>query len=199
MQSHLQHDIPEINPKHPNLTPQRKEFIMMGKYVKGLGIDFGSGSNRLSPTILSIDRFGEPGVDMVWDVLTMGQLPFREESFDFVFTSHVLEDFQPEIVPHVFDELLRIIKIGGYLITIGPDMENSRYPKWDEKFTAESPEVIRGERQIGETLGNPSHLFDWGLNFCHKLKNESRYKTEIMQEDTIPHSSMSIDFVVKKL
>ncbi|HEY6437888.1 MAG TPA: hypothetical protein VIY47_14955, partial [Ignavibacteriaceae bacterium] len=84
-------------------------------------------------------------------------------------------------------------------ITIGPDMQNNRYPKWDEVFTAESPEVIRGGRKVGELCGNPSHRFNWGLDYCYKLKNESRYKMEVVCEDTIPHNTMSIDFVVKKL
>lgn len=194
----MQHTINDAG-KHIEESDPRPEFAMMEKYCRGLGLDFGSGSNRLSPTVLSIDRHGEPGVDMVWDVLKRGQLPFSDDTFDFIFTSHVLEDFEPNIVQMVFDELLRLIKKGGYLITIGPDMEGGRYPKWDEKFTAESPEVIRGERLIGDTIGNPSHLFDWGIEFCRKLKNGSRYKTVVVCEDTVPHTTCSIDFVVRKL
>ena len=78
-------------------------------------------------------------------------------------------------------------------------MQNNRYPKWDAIFTEESPEVINGERKVGELVGNPSHRFNWGLDFCHKLQNESRYKTELVCEDTIPHNTMSIDFVIRKL
>ncbi len=194
----MKHEINDAG-RHIEETDSRPEFLMMEKYCRGLGLDYGSGSNRLSPTIISVDRHKEPGVDLVWDVLALGPLPFSDETFDFIFTSHVLEDFHPNIVQDVFDELLRMIKPNGYLITIGPDMGGGRYPKWDEKFTAESPEVISGERQIDEIIGNPSHLYDWSLNFCYKLKNESRYKTEVVCEDTIPHTTCSIDFVVKKL
>ena len=178
------------------------EFKAVEKFLVGMGMDFGCGSNRLSPTVFSVDRHREQGVDFVWNIVHEGgryPIPFSDNTFDFIFTSHALEDFELDEVQFAFDELLRLIKPGGYLITIGPDMQNNRYPKWDEVFTEESPEVIKGERQINELKGNPSHRYDWGLDFCHKLKNESRYQTEIMQEDVIPHNTMSIDFVIKKL
>lgn len=194
-----QHEIPAINSKHLELTDHRSEFLKFEPYLRGLGIDFGSGSNRLSPTVISIDRHKEPGVDLVWDVLVLGPLPFSDDTFDFIFSSHVLEDFHPQVLQNVFDELMRMIKPGGYFVILGPYMDGIRYPRWDEKFTAESPEVIRGERRIGETLGNPSHLFDWNENVCYDLIKNSRFKMELVQIDTLPKDQMTIDFVVKKL
>lgn len=189
--------------RHIQPDDTRTDFLAVEQFCRGLGFDIGPGSNRLSPTVLCSDWYPHPeGIDLVWNMVHEDgryPFPFRENTFDFIFASHVLEDFSLNQIQWVFDELLRMIKPGGYLVTIGPDMQNGRYPKWDEKFTAESPEVISGKRQIGETLGNPSHLFDWGLDFCYKLKNESAYKTEVVQEDTIPHDTMSIDFVIKKL
>jgi len=184
------------------LNDPRPDFVAVESFLRGLGLDVGPGTNRLSPTVLCSDWYPHKGVDLVWNCVHDGgryPYPFRENTFDFIFASHVLEDFEVDQIQWMFDELLRMIKPGGYLVTIGPDMQNSRYPKWDEKFTAESPEVISGKRQIGELCGNPSHRFDWGLDFCYKLKNESAYKTEVVQEDTIPHDTMSIDFVIKKL
>ncbi len=197
----MQHKINDAG-KHLEENDPRPEFLLMEPFCRGLGMDFGSGSNRLSPTVLSTDWFPHEGIDLIWNVVHEGgryPLPFRDNTFDFIFTSHVLEDFELDEIQWVFDELLRMVKPGGYLVIIGPDMQNSRYPRWDEKFTAESPEVIKGERQVGELVGNPSHRFDWGLDFCYKLKNESRYKSEVVCEDTIPHDTMSIDFVIKKL
>ena len=188
--------------KHLEETDKRPEFLLMEPYLRGLGMDCGCGSNRLSPTVLSTDWFPQKGVDLIWNCVYNNQripYPFSDETFDFVFASHVLEDFELDQIQWMFDELLRIIKPGGYLVTIGPDMQNNRYPQWDEKFTEESPEVIKGERQVGDTVGNPSHRFNWGLDYCHKLMNESKYKMEVACEDTIPHSTMSIDFVVRKI
>ena len=67
-----QHEIPAINSQHLELTDHRQEFLKMESYLRGLGLDYGSGSNRLSPSVISVDRHKEPGVDLVWDVLTLG-------------------------------------------------------------------------------------------------------------------------------
>jgi SAM-dependent methyltransferase len=186
----------------------RPEFAMMAKYCRGLGMDVGCGTNRLSPTILTTDWYPHSHTDLIWNCLPERKpgesqyfypYPFREDRFDFVFASHVLEDFRPEHIQLMFDELLRMVKPGGYLITLGPDMENGRYPKWDERFTADDEEVKSGKRQVNEQKGNPSHYIDWGLTLCHKLKEESKYKLEVVCEDTVPHTTMTLDFVVKKL
>jgi hypothetical protein len=188
--------------QHIKADDPRSEFAAMEKYLRGLGMDCGSGTNRLSATVMSTDWYPHEGVDLIWNCVHEGgriPYPFRDKIFDFVFASHVIEDFSPDQIQWMFDELLRMIKPGGYFVVLGPCMDGIRYPKWDEKFTEESPEVIRGERKVGETIGNPSHLIDWDLNLCHKLRNASRYRTEIAQEDTLPKNRMTIDFVVKKI
>lgn len=193
---------------HIEETDPRPEFLAMSKYIVGLGLDIGCGTNRLSPTVMTTDWYPHSHTDLIWNCFPEQEkgepqyfipYPFSENRFDFVFASHVLEDFRPEFIQIMFDECLRMIKPGGYLITLGPDMQNGRYPKWDERFTEEDTEVKEGKRKAGEQKGNPSHYIDWGLDLCHKLQRESRYKTEIVCEDTIPHNTMTIDFVVRKL
>lgn len=195
MQTHLQ----------PNDT--RDQFVLVEPFCRGLGYDCGCGTNRFSPTVLTTDWYKHSDTDLIWNCLPeppKGEqqyffpYPFEDNRFDFVFASHVLEDFKPEHIQLMFDELLRMIKPGGYYVILGPDMNGVRYPKWDDKFTADSPEVIRGERQIGDTCGNPSHLIDWNLELCHKLRNESKYPTEIIQEDTFTHERMTLDFIIQK-
>jgi len=203
----MQHIINDAG-KHLEENDPRPEFLAMSKYIVGLGLDVGCGTNRLSSTVMTTDWYPHSHTDLIWNCLPepkQGEqqyfypYPFREDRFDFIFASHVLEDFRPEYIQLMFDELLRMVKPGGYLITLGPDMQNGRYPKWDERFTAEDEEVKSGKRAVGEQKGNPSHYIDWGLDLCHKLKEESKYKTEIVCEDTIPHNTMTIDFVVKKI
>jgi predicted SAM-dependent methyltransferase len=196
MQSHLQ----------PNDT--RDQFLLVEKYCKNLGLDIGCGTNRFSPTVLTIDWYDHVDTDMIWNCAPEPKegeqqyvypYPFRENRFDFVFASHILEDFLPSVIQWVFDEWLRLIKVGGYLVILVPDMENHRYPDWDEKFTEDDEEVKRGERKVNELKGNPSHRICMGLTLLHKLKNESQYKTEIVQEDTFTHDRMTLDFILKKL
>lgn len=196
MISHLQPDDP------------RPDFVAVEKYCRGLGMDCGCGTNRFSPTVLTTDWYQHSHTDLIWNCLPSQQqgepqyfypYPFRDERFDFVFASHVLEDFHPDHIQIMFDELLRLIKPGGYYVILGPCMDGVRYAKWDDKFTADHPDVISGKRQIGDAIGNPSHLIDWNLELCHKLKENSKYPTEIIQEDTFPTNQMTIDFVLRKL
>lgn len=188
--------------KHLQDNDPRTDFLYVEKYCRGLGFDFGSGSNRLAPTVLSTDWYPHDAADLIWNVVHENgwhPFPFRENRFDFVFSSHVIEDFEIHQTQNVFDELLRLVKIGGYLVIIVPDMENGRYPKWDERFTEDSPEVKSGKRQVGEICGNPAHRQDFGVKKMSELVTNSKYKLEVVQADTIPHTSMSLDFVVKKL
>lgn len=196
-----QHEINEPKKLFPT-DDSRPEFAAMEKYCRGLGMDTGCGTNRLSPTVLTTDWYPHTDTDLIWNCIYNGQYfpyPFREDRFDFIFASHVLEDFQPEHLQWVFDEFMRMIKPGGYFVILGPYMDGIRYPKWDEKFTDNDEEVMTGKRQVGETKGNPSHLFDWDENVCHALLKNSKYKIELVQINTLPKNQMTIDFVVRKL
>ena len=188
---------------HISETDPRTDFLYVRKFLYGLGLDIGIGSNRLSPTVLGTDWYPHPtGVDILWNCVHEGkrmEYPFREETFDFVFASHVIEDFAPDEIQFAFDEFLRMVKKGGHLVILIPDMENKRYPDWDEVFTADDDEVKSGKRQVGEKAGNPSHLVHAGETLMNKLAQNSVYQSEVVQVDTIPHESMSLDFVVKKI
>jgi SAM-dependent methyltransferase len=184
------------------LTDPRTDFAAVEPFLHGLGFDIGAGTNRLSPTVLCSDWYPHKGVDLIWNCVHEGgwyPYPFMPNTFDFIFASHVLEDFHPNVTQKVFDEWLRMVKIGGYLVILIPDMEAGRYAKWDEKFTETHPDVISGKRKVGDTIGNPAHLQDAGLNMMQKLVENSVYKIEVVQKDTIPHSSMTLDFVIKKI
>ena len=191
----------ELN-RHISDNDPRTDFLYVEKYCRGLGFDIGVGTNRLSETILSTDWYPHSDVDMIWNVVHEGgryPYPFRDGRFDFVFASHVIEDFPPHEIQFVYDEFIRLVKPNGYLVLIVPDMENKRYPDWDEVFTEEDEEVKSGKRLAGELKGNSSHRITMGEKCLRNIASNSIYKSEIVQVDTIPHNSMSLDFVVKKL
>lgn len=192
---------------HLEETEKRPEFLLMRPHIKGLGLEIGTGTNRLSATVLGIDNYNHVDADMVWDCMKeekdgkhyYSPYPFKDERFDFVFSSHVLEDFAPHVIQIVFDEWLRLVKPGGYLILLVPDMEGKRYPDWDEVFTEEDSEVKEGKRKVGELKGNPSHRCTMGLTLLNKLKSESKYNSVIVQSNQIPHTTMTLDFVLKRI
>lgn len=203
----LQHKINDAG-KHIEENDPRPEFLAMEKYCRGLGMDVGCGTNRLSPTVLTTDWYPHSHTDLIWNCAPdPGEdgkryfipYPFREDRFDFIFASHVLEDFHPDIIQYVFDEWMRMIKPGGYLIILVPDIEGGRYPGIDEVFTEEDDEVKEGKRKSGELKGNPSHRVEMGLTYMNKLKSESKHNSIVVQCDQVPHSTMTLDFVVQKL
>lgn len=184
--------------KHLKKDDTRFEFLAVEKWCKNLGLDWGCGSNRFAPTVLSVDSYPHKEADLVIDI-QKEPLPFKDNVFDFVFSSHAIEDIEPELSQSVFDELGRIIKKGGYIALLIPDIEGGRYPKFDEIFTSESPEVVRGERRIGDLVGNPAHKYNAGLTSLHDWVKNSKYNWEIVQENTLSHDQMTLDFVIKKL
>ena len=189
--------------QHLEENDPRPEFLAMAPYIKGLGLDIGCGTNRLSPTVMTIDWYPHSDTDFIWNCLIDNKVrnpyPFQSNRFDFVFASHVLEDFPPSDIQWVFDEWLRLIKPGGFLIILVPDMEGGRYPDWDEVFEENDIEVQRGERRVGETKGNPSHMLTMGITKMKELCANTPHAWEVVQFDTIPHNTMTLDVVIRKL
>jgi SAM-dependent methyltransferase len=164
----------------------REEFNAVLKYCKGLGADVGCGTNRLDKSVLSLDHYPHDllpnktghngGNDIICDC---AKLPFRDETLDFIFSSHCLEDFAPDKIKNVFLEWLRCVKKGGYLILLLPDMQGGRYPK------------------VGDKEGNPSHLVDVGVAFMDELIKG--LSVDVVQRDTIDHKRFfTFDYVIKK-
>ncbi len=92
-------------------------------FCEGNGLDIGFGGDPIVPHAICLD-LAEPyaqycdypqhlkgdGTDLFW---------FRDDSLDFVYSSHVLEDF--EDTSAVLNEWFRVIKIGGKLVLFLPD------------------------------------------------------------------------------
>ena len=116
-------------------TSKTRERLL--PYLFGKGLDLGCGSDKISKSALGVDWFTGPGVDFFADIRS---LPFFEtESFDFVYSSHALEDI--EDTEKTLREWWRLVKRAGYLILYLPD--KLLYPN------------------IGQPGGNPAHKHDF--------------------------------------
>lgn len=51
------------------------------------------------------------------------RFPFPDDHFDAVYSSHVLEHFTPSQADHLISEAYRVMKPGGILRTVVPDLE----------------------------------------------------------------------------
>jgi ADP-heptose:LPS heptosyltransferase len=80
------------------------------EYIKSIehGIDIGCGPDKLYPTSVGFDKYKTMVVDIVGDARS---LQFKDGEFDYVFSSHCLEDFIDK--PSVLREWCRTVKVGG--------------------------------------------------------------------------------------
>jgi SAM-dependent methyltransferase len=124
---------------------RRRRSAFVSGYLAGMeGIEIGASShNRFYLDALNVDRFGDS--DTVYkreerrlvlhavkvDVVAPGdELPFNDDSYDFVFSSHVIEHF-PDPIRALF-EWVRVAR--RYVIVIAPhrnrtfDIENPLTP-----------------------------------------------------------------------
>lgn len=99
--------------RHRNLTE---------RYCQGNGIDLGSGGDPVVPHAINVDlpdpytRVGP--VPIHWRGSAI-ELPFKDGTLDFVYSSHLLEDFGnwwPAL-----REWSRVLKPGGHLVILVPD------------------------------------------------------------------------------
>jgi len=114
-----------------------KQSKLAHKYLDGLtGIEIGgSAHNSFGLKTLNVDytdeltNFKKAEVDLVGysmkvDVVSQGDdLPFKDNEWDFVISSHVFEHFWDPI--KALKEWLRVIKPGGYVFMIVPHKERT--------------------------------------------------------------------------
>lgn len=56
--------------------------------------------------------------------LRMGKLPWKDNSFNFVVFSEVMEHLIPSDIPAIISEINRILKIGGWLLVTTPNISS---------------------------------------------------------------------------
>jgi ubiquinone/menaquinone biosynthesis C-methylase UbiE len=123
------------------------------KYLKGKGLDIGCGDDKICPDAVGIDRRKLNGVTMLWDDLY--NLPFSDESWDYVFSSHCLEDLKDK--KRALREWLRVLKTGKYLVLYLPHKDY--YPN------------------VGHPLANKAHYEDIDVSMIVKIINNIQKET----------------------
>lgn len=112
------------------------EMASVAQWCKGGGLDPGAGHRTFSPEVVTMDALSD-------EARVRGRaesLPFADGSFDFVITSHLLEHLQD--TRGALLEWLRVVKVGGYVVNIIPDV----------RFTH------------GMNTDATPHLHEWGPN-----------------------------------
>jgi len=102
----------------------RKCRKRLAPYCQGMGLDCGYGGEAIVPWAICLD-LEEPytcvGRDPqhLWGQ-SLSNLPFRDDTLDFIFSSHLIEDFDYNEQRHIIREWVRVIKVGGHIVTYAP-------------------------------------------------------------------------------
>lgn len=86
---------------------------------KKLILEIGCGVKKVFPDSIGLDVRPVEGVDVVADAR---KLPFDDEYFDHVYSSHVIEHFSHREIEDVFREWIRVLKVGGKFELRCPDL-----------------------------------------------------------------------------
>ncbi len=95
----------------------------LAPFCTGYGADLGFGGDPIVPHAIRVDlpqpyaSLGDLPVQLGGDARRLTW--FRDESLDFIYSSHLLEDY--EDTEAVLREWLRVLKPGGRLVTFCPD------------------------------------------------------------------------------
>ncbi len=96
-------------------------------YCKGNGIDIGSQGSPVNDNSIQIEydrsRF-ESDIPIQWEGDGTKDLPFKDNVLDYVYSSHLIEDYI-DWIP-ILNEWNRVIKPGGYIVIMVPDKEKFR-------------------------------------------------------------------------
>jgi len=149
-----------------------RESALANHYLKGLwGIEIGgSAHNAFNLNTLNIDytddyssEFKQKEMEvcgqyMKVDIVANGDdLPFKDNTVDFVISSHVIEHFYDPI--KTIEEWLRVVKPGGYIYIIAPHKE--RTFDRDRPRTALAELIERHHHPIDPALDDHHHWSVW--------------------------------------
>lgn len=120
----------------------------VASFLRGRGIDLGCGNEKIAPDALGVDLYGEEA-DIRLDLGAPDSLAmFADGGFDYVYSSHCLEDFKETRV--ILEQWWRLVRPGGHLILYGPDPDY--YPHKDTAGANPSHKVDLHGGQVWEIL-----------------------------------------------
>lgn len=146
---------PEQCKNAPGETPKYRHLT--APYCMGCGVDIASQGLPVVPWAISFD-LPEPdfstysgGLPPKGPIHLRGyadKLPFESDSLDFVYSSHLLEDFTKEDRPNIVKEWARVVKPGGYIIILVPEVNAWNY---SVNVLGQCPNCShKGEPELGE-------------------------------------------------
>lgn len=115
----------EATPAHVSETSLSRSIL--APYCDGIGMDVGYGGDRVVPHAWAFDMvqpYTKVGQDRQQLRGDCRRFPFLcDGALDWIYQSHLLEDFTYEDLVPIIKEWRRVLKPGGLLITNCPDQQ----------------------------------------------------------------------------
>jgi hypothetical protein len=124
-------------------------------------LNIGCGANHLDGYV-NIDADPELKPDLVLDI-GKDKLPFSENSIDEIVTSHTIEHIPRQLHFHVFNEINRVLKVGGDLFVSFPDFARVSDHYLNNK---------RGQKKTWETVIFGRRLNNWDCHVCAMVTSD---------------------------
>ena len=177
------------------LSETDKVRDVLSRFCKGDGLDLGFGGSAIMPTAITVDMEHGPYTNLNGDPQHLhGDARdlywFQNDSLDYVYSSALLEDFEPHSMLSVLKEWLRVIRPGGNLILYLPDEQAY------QNYCASIGEVSNPGHQ------NPDLNLEWfkenmvahlDVEVIHQEKLSGEYMFEIVLRKK--EKGMSLEFI----
>lgn len=134
-------------------------------------LDIGPGNTRI-PGFVTVDVVRGPGIDYVCDA--SGRLPFADNTFDIVHSSHCIEHISWINVEDTLKEWARVVKPGGSLEiwTVNGYKVMKAVVEYEETGVWTGPGI--GSWRAEWTKGDP-YKWSAGRLFCYKKGKTDAY------------------------
>jgi SAM-dependent methyltransferase len=150
---------------------------LIGEYCQGNGVDVGCGWRKMGGPILGIDSIPwgyqsggdreDPHYSQADWCCDCRDLPVKDDSLDFVFSHHLLEhvgdiDTTDDETRKALTEWTRVLKPGGFLVVVLPDIRFCISPYAKRKYGKRIPHGLRPDdvKVIIEELPLKVHRFN---------------------------------------
>ena len=127
--AHLDHPVTRLKARlGSTMSETSAARSVLAPYCVGLGLDLGFGGSAISPTAITFDmpQMYCPSLEghrqhLRGDATNM---PFIcDEAFDYIYSSHLIEDFYYDELIGIISEWRRILAPGGVLVLNAPDQK----------------------------------------------------------------------------
>lgn len=130
-----------------------KHRKLVGGYCVGNGLDLGSAGDPIVPTAIQVELPNPycPSFEQKYPPQIKGDATklvwFADNSMDYVFSSHLIEDFDANQQRVILREWGRVVKPGGHLVILAPERH-----RWHEALRKGQPPNLahKNEPEIGE-------------------------------------------------